>query len=130
MKSYKNIETYPTINLHLNLTGKVNKIIINLKSFDQLSLKRFVNYLKASEDLVTLKSNIIYLPSKSKKLVLFRSPHVQKKSKAKYELVEYSAIYQIDLSCDIPNKFLNSIDKIMRNTPDHVFLSYTYVYNH
>ncbi len=68
-------------------------IRIVFKSYDYKVLNIFLNYLKTSK-VLTSEFKIVYLPTKTKKITLLRSPHVYKKSKDQYQEKIFKVLIQ------------------------------------
>lgn len=89
------------------------KLISIHKNLLEIYSSYLINFLRGKEVSITLSGQ----PVKSKKLTLFRSPHVNKKSKEQFIVYEYKKI----IYCS--SFFFNSsIKKLFLNKPNSLFI--------
>lgn len=62
--------------------------IIKLESNNYKGIKNFINFIKKE------KINLIPLPKKQKQITFIKGPHVNSKSKDKYQIKEYRILFK------------------------------------
>ena len=94
------------------------KCSIRLKSFNHRILENITNLCLKEEKKINLeKISVTRLPKKIKKFSLIRSPHVHKKSREQFEIINYSRL----ISLKGPKESLDKlIDKTIVNNK-HTF---------
>ena len=112
-------------------------LIISFKSTDKTTQQIYKHFLKTL--LTKFKSfllktdtklliNFINLPSKTNKISLLKSPHVNKKAFAQFQLKTYKNIVTIKNNTNIFNSLLGQqlLKSIFINKPKNIKLAITY----
>lgn len=77
---------------------RIKVVTSNLKSFSEL--EKIFNKISS-------KVKVTYLPTKQKRFVLIKSPHVNKKSKEHFQFLKYQRLYHLSIqSLSLINFFL------------------------
>lgn len=104
--------------IKINQIAKPKKYILitlNLKSFHKNLYKKIYNKIYHKAKILNLNiTNWAYLPTKTKRFTVLRSPHVNKSSREQFELKIHNRILTIKFNLN------NKIDKKMSK----VFLNY------
>jgi small subunit ribosomal protein S10 len=83
------------------------KCCIKLKSFNYLILETISKIcLSEAKKTAITKASISRLPKKLKKFSLIRSPHVDKKSREQFEVLNYNRILYLEGPKEILEKFI------------------------
>jgi small subunit ribosomal protein S10 len=83
------------------------KIYVKLKSFHPIYLDRFlILSQKKLKEAGILESKIIFLPKKSERFTVLRSPHVDKKARDQFERVTYKRLLVFKFELNINNSYL------------------------
>lgn len=69
-----------------------NKIKIKAISFNSTILKIYSFFLSKLAKKLNCRYSISFLPKKSKKIILLKSPHVHKKAREQFQVLTYSFI--------------------------------------
>ena len=93
--------------------------ILILKSQNLYVLEKFITAIK-----LTKYVSIFNLPTTKKKVTLLSSPHVNKKSKEQFELIDYKRLIQIKNSND--QITLKLVNKILSKIPNNISLKIKY----
>ena len=64
---------------------------LRIKSVNQKSLIFYTSVLKNILSKLDIKSNILFLPKKIKKVILLKSPHVYKKAWEQFQIITYTS---------------------------------------
>jgi small subunit ribosomal protein S10 len=95
---------------------KILRIII--KSLEDIH-KSFSYFLIRLFEKLNIEHNIIYLPKKSTKFTLLKSPHVDKKAREQFELIKLKTIIDIKFS----NYRKKIIEFLLLNKPKFIKIS-------
>lgn len=99
---------------------KNNKLTLVIKSPCISTLKIYIDYLVYNLNSLNLKTTRFFLPKKSKKITLLRSPHVFKKSKEQFKFTFFKVLMQIEsLSSVMLNK---KVVNILLNRPKSIVI--------
>ena len=83
------------------------KCSIKLKSFNYMILEAISDLcLKEAKKANLKKASLIRLPKELKKFSLIKSPHVHKKSREQFEVLNYKRILYLEGSKEILNEIL------------------------
>jgi small subunit ribosomal protein S10 len=85
------------------------KCSIKLKSFNNMVLEKISDIcLKEAKNLNISKVSVIRLPKKVRKFSLIKSPHVHKKSREQFEIINYTRLLKIDGSKEVLEKIIEN----------------------
>lgn len=83
------------------------KVCIKLKAFHPIYLDRFLILSSKKLKLANiLESKIVFLPKKTERFTVLRSPHVDKKARDQFERVTYKRLLVFDFKVDATNSYL------------------------
>ena len=85
------------------------KCKIKLKSFNHIILENISKMcLYEAKKLNLTKASIVRLPNKLKKFSLIKSPHVHKKSREQFEIINYSRLLEFEGTEKLLNILVNN----------------------
>jgi len=94
-------------------------MMLKFKSVSKEACASYKLYLQ--KKLTTLNSKLIFLPIKTTRLTLLKSPHVYKKAREQFEVKQYS--FSLFLSYINPNLFIS----LSANKPSNLQLTAQYL---
>lgn len=79
----------------------MNQYTIIINSFYFIYLIKFIEQFQKKLLKYKIKTKVLYLPSKTKKFTVLKSPHVHKKSREQFEIKLYTLLIIFNLKKDI-----------------------------